>query len=86
MALKYYSVKISSTSEAPSLKILKPFSEAVRVSNGLGFTDTDVFIDRNLVDKFNIQDGLIVRGKAILNFNKKRSTWGWKALTIDGVH
>lgn len=83
--IKYYSVEISSTSEAPSLKIFKPFSEAVRISNELGFTDTDIFIDRNLVDKFNIQDGRTVRGKAILNFNKTRSTWGWKALTIDGV-
>ncbi|MDN3389604.1 hypothetical protein [Pseudoalteromonas sp. APC 3691] len=57
----------------------------MRISNELGFTDTDIFIDRNLVDKFNIQDGRTVRGKAILNFNKTRSTWGWKALTIDGV-
>jgi hypothetical protein len=30
-----------------------------------------------------MQDGDSVEGMAVLNYNKKKSTWGWKALKID---
>jgi tetratricopeptide (TPR) repeat protein len=74
------------TSQQPSSSIFKPFSETVRVSNGLGFTGNDIFIDRPLIEGFSIEDGGSVSGHAVINFNKKRSTWGWKALTIEGVN
>jgi len=72
------------TNHVPSSSIFKPFSETVRVSNGLGFTENDIFIDRPLIERFSIEDGGSVSGHAVINFNKKRSTWGWKALTIEG--
>ena len=56
------------------------------MSNGLGFTGNDIFIDRPLIEGFGIEDGGSVSGHAVINFNKKRSTWGWKALTIEGVN
>jgi hypothetical protein len=55
------------------------------VSNGLGFTNSDVFIDRPLIEKYNIENDAKVAGKAVINFNKKRATWGWKALSIEEV-
>lgn len=74
------------TSQVPSSSIFKPFSETLRVSNGLGFTGNDIFIDRPLIEGFSIEDGECVSGHAVINFNKKRSTWGWKALIIEGVN
>jgi hypothetical protein len=70
------------TSQVPSSSIFKPFNETVRVSNGLGFTENDIFIDRQLIERFSIEDGESVSGHAVINFNKKRSSWGWKALII----
>ena len=51
----------------------------------MGFTDDGIFIPPPLIRKNNISDGDFVTGKAILNYNQKRSEWGWKAITIDDV-
>ena len=66
-------------------KVLKEFSECVRESNGLGFTETDIFIDRDLMMYHNLEDDDCVEGLAVLNYNKKRSTWSWKALKINHI-
>jgi len=60
----------------------KRFKSSVRISNGLGFTSDDIFIDRPFIDYYDINDGNCVEGLAVLNFNKKKGTWGWKALKI----
>lgn len=82
---KFQAMDIEATSEEPKDSVLRLFREEVRISNDLGFTDTDIFIDRNLVKEFKIEDGFTVEGKAVLNFNKKHSTWGWKAIIIHSV-
>lgn len=79
-------VECKETNQTPSSLIFKPFSETVRVSNGLGFTENDIFIDRPLIEGFGIEDGASVSGHAVINFNKKRSTWGWKALIIEDAN
>jgi tetratricopeptide (TPR) repeat protein len=79
------SVECKVTDQVPSNTIFKSFNESTRVSNGLGFTNNDIFIDRPLIEKFNIENDVKVVGKALINFNKKRSTWGWKALSIEEV-
>ena len=68
------------TSQVPSSSIFKPFNETVRVSNGLGFTENDIFIDRQLIERFSIEDGESVSGHAVINFNKKRSSWGVESI------
>ncbi|MBE0448651.1 MAG: hypothetical protein IBX64_11235 [Actinobacteria bacterium] len=73
-----------STKSIPS-SILKSFSDDVREENGMGFTDDGIFIPPPLIRQNNIRDGDFVTGKAILNYNKKRSEWGWKAITITEV-
>lgn len=65
--------------------IVKKFKAEVRVSNGLGFTSDDIFIDRPIIEKFGIEDGSIVEGIAVQNFNKKKSVWGWKAIRIENI-
>lgn len=69
--------------EKPSTQIRKDFDEAVRLSNGMGFTDSDIFIPPPLVVECQLLDGQKVAGTAILNFNKKHGSWGWKAIAID---
>jgi tetratricopeptide (TPR) repeat protein len=73
------------TSDLPSSLILKKFSENVRVSNGFGFTNSNIFIEKTMVSQVNIQDGESVKGVAIINFNKKKNEWSWKALSLTKV-
>lgn len=70
------------TEKMPSTLVRKEFSEEVRLSNGMGFTPSDIFISPPLVAEHQIHDGQKVSGTAILNFNKKRQTWGWKAISL----
>lgn len=72
------------TNPIPS-SILKPFSDDVREENGMGFTDDGIFIPPPLIRENSINDGDFVIGQAVLNYNKKRSEWGWKAISIESV-
>lgn len=65
--------------------LVKPFESSVREENGMGFTDNDIFIPPPIIKKYNIKNDDYLTGKAILNYNKKRCEWGWKALIINSV-
>lgn len=66
----------------PISDIKKQFCEEVRLSNGMGFTENDIFIAPPLVSKHQINDGQRVSGTAVLSFNNKRGNWGWRAVFI----
>lgn len=83
--IKYTTISAHLTEKEPSNLIYKAFTENVRESNGMGFTDNDIFIDPSLMSKHRIEDDARVSGMAVLNYNKKRSSWGWKALKINTV-
>lgn len=70
------------TSKEVNSSTAKNFQSTVRVSDGLGFTESDIFIDRPFVNQYDMQNGDSIEGMAVLNYNKKKSTWGWKALKI----
>lgn len=76
-------LKAARTDRQPDASIRKTFRETVRVSNGMGFTATDIFIPPPLVSRNGIGDDDIISGIALLNYNKKRDSWGWKAVSID---
>ena len=78
-------ISAAPTNSAPGTHICKPFSATVRVSNGMGFTDDDIFIPPDLVTAHAIDDEDATTGVAVLNYNKKRQVWGWKAITISGT-
>ena len=63
--------------------ICRRFRTTVRISNGMGFTDGGIFIPPDIVRSHDIQDDELVSGRAVINFNNKKRSWGWKALTID---
>ncbi len=71
------------TGERPSEHIKKTFCEEVRVSNGMGFTESDIFFAPPFVAEHQIKDGQEISGTALLNYNKKRGSWGWKAISIE---
>jgi hypothetical protein len=70
----------SPTNLSPAANVLKRFNEDVEVRNGLGFTSGGIFIPPDVVAASNVTDGDRVEGHAVINFDKKRSTWGWKAI------
>lgn len=80
---KYRALTITKSDKKAPENILKEFNDEVSISNGLGFTTKDIFIDRDLVQGCDIEDGDTVSGTAVLNYNKKRSSWGWKAIFIN---
>ena len=69
--------------EPAPISLLKTFEGHVSLGNGMGFTDNGIFIPPPLVVEHQIQNGSRISGKAVLNYNKKRLEWGWKALKID---
>ena len=63
-----------------SPSVMKSFTDNIEVRNGLGFTSAGIFIPADIVAEAAITDGAVVDGVAVINFDKKRSTWGWKAI------
>lgn len=79
----YRVLHAEATHERPGPQVRKEFNETCRLSNGMGFTDSDIFIPPPLVVECQLLDGQKVAGTAILNFNKKHRSWGWKAIALD---
>ena len=78
----YYTVLTCSlTEQEPTEDLLKPFNGMVNLSGSVGFAD-DVYIESSLILEHEIEDGNFVNGTAILNYNKKKGSWGWKAIKI----
>lgn len=59
---------------------VKFFNGNIRIgeNQNFGFVD-DVFVDPDIVSNNALSNHDLVKGKAILSFNKKKSEWGWKA-------
>ena len=76
-------LSVTPTKSAPSMQVCKSFKAAVRVNNGMGFTSDDIFIPPDLVATHAIDDDDDVSGIAVLNYNKKREVWGWKAIILN---
>lgn len=70
---------------APNHLIQQFSGEYVRTSGAVGFTDSDFFIPPHLMKKHNIQENDLVTGVAVLNFNQKKRSWGWKVLKVTDV-
>lgn len=66
----------------PGTKVCRVFTNSVRVDKGMGFTEDGIFIPPDLVAA-HVNDGDFVSGVAVLNYNKKRQTWGWRAIIIN---
>lgn len=78
----YYTVlSCSLTQQEPTENILKSFSGIISTKGEVGFVD-DVFIDAHLMQE-HYEYASTINGIAIINYNKKKGTWGWKAIRIE---
>ena len=78
----YFTVLTCSvTEQETTYKIIKTFSGSINISGSFGFVD-DVFIESSLFQINGIEDNDLVKGNSIINFNKRKGTWGWKAFEI----
>lgn len=71
----------SITQREPTENLLKSFNGIVNLSGSVGFAD-DVYIECSIIEEHEIEDGNFVNRTAILNYNKKKGTWRWKAIKI----
>jgi hypothetical protein len=60
---------------------IKEFTGKLRVitPQNIGFVE-DIFIESKTIQENNLNNGQLIKGKAILSFNKKKNEWGWKAI------
>jgi tetratricopeptide (TPR) repeat protein len=76
-------VQVAKPSEKqPSERVKKRFCEKVKVSDGMGFTENEIFVPPPLISRHRLDDGQTVSGTAVLSFNKKHGNWGWRAISI----
>lgn len=80
--IQYSVLSCQHTHKEISSSTVKRFQNTVRISDGFGFTENDIFFDRHLIEKYNINDNDLIDGLAVLNFNRKKRTWGWKAIKV----
>lgn len=83
---RYRVLSVEPTEKTPSSFVYKDFSCSVRESNGMGFTDDNIFVPPIFMTNHNVAGGDTVTGTAILNYNKKKSQWGWKVLKVEHVY
>lgn len=62
---------------------IKDFEGTIKVISpqNFGFIE-DVFIEPKIIEEYSLTDGMLIKGSAILSFNKKKKEWGWKAVLI----
>jgi len=79
----YKALSIRKITDEITCEALKQFSGNLKMkeSANFGFVD-DVFIDPKLIVKHQLNKDDLIKGKAVLSFNKKRNGWGWKAIKI----
>lgn len=56
-----------------NLKVVSP--------QNFGFVE-DVFMEPKFIQESNLSDGQLLKGRAILSFNKKKNEWGWKVIEL----
>lgn len=81
---KYRIISIKPTAKKPDSEIYKEFSDIVTIPDNMevGFTSNDIFIPSHIVRSERLTDGDCIAGDAVLSYNKKKSKWGWKAISV----
>jgi len=72
--------KSSSDSVCNSIKLFQGKLK-MREPASFGFVE-DIFVEPSLIVKHELNKNDMIKGKAILSFNKKKNEWGWKAIEI----
>lgn len=72
-------VTIRKAIESHNSSLKRSYEGTLEVYNGFGKVD-GVFVSPDLIKSVDLKDGQSVYGTAIINFEKKKGIWGWKAL------
>lgn len=79
---EFYKVYAVNKSQNLTHDFLKIINGKIRIiPSGIGFVE-DVFVDKSIIETRDIIEGQLIRGKAILSFNKKKNEWGWKLIYL----
>ena len=76
-------LEAQATVEPASATLRKDFLGVVRADREMGFTEEKIFIPPPLMRAAAIADGDQVAGIAVLNHNRARNSWGWKAVVAE---
>ena len=78
---KVLSIKKSSSDSV--CNAIKDFQGNLKMREpaSFGFVE-DIFVEPSLIVKHELNKNDMIKGKAILSFNKKKNEWGWKAIEI----
>ncbi|MBM3160837.1 MAG: hypothetical protein FJZ66_05825 [Bacteroidetes bacterium] len=79
----FYKLLSIEESKQETSQAIKNFEGKLKLNleGKFGFVD-DIFVDPNLITKMSLENDQLIKGKAILSFNKKKNQWGWKILTL----
>jgi len=66
--------------------VMKSFKGELRIKEGqfFGFVEL-IFVAPELIKKDNLKNGQIIKGEALVSFNKKKGEWGWKAINTINI-
>ena len=53
----------------------------IPANKNFGFVNQEVYVDSNLL-KSGLTNGDEVMGTAVIDFNKKKDNWGWRAIAL----
>lgn len=85
---RFYKVlSIKKSSNDAVCEAIKDFQGNLKMieSASFGFVD-DVFIEPSLIVKYELNINDLIKGKAILSFNKRKNKWGWKAIEMEIIN
>ncbi|MFD2514213.1 DUF7017 domain-containing protein [Pontibacter locisalis] len=81
---RYKLLTAGKTNQQPNDAILRLFKGNLRKKEGQEFAFVDdIFIEPKLVKELNMSSDSQIFGKALLSYNKKKDSWGWKAISVN---
>lgn len=72
--------KADSNVSSDAMKVFEGKIKVIYPQN-FGFIE-DIFIEPKIIEESKLIDGQLVKGRAILSFNKRKNKWGWRAIEI----
>jgi len=74
---------IHKTEKTPSDEIFKTVEGKITIKpgNSFGFIN-NIFVSGNLIKNNKLKDGQLISIVALLSFNKKKKSWGWKGVRV----
>jgi len=75
-------LSFAATDQDPPASFCKQFAGRLSVNDGgrFGFVDHDIYVPGELIDPNGLTDNDLIKGLALMDFNKRRNQYGWRAV------